>query len=307
MTEPPRVAYLIASHTNVAQVVRLVRRIRRERPDAPILIHHDRSATPFPPDLFAPDERVRFVEKWVPGAWGTFAQGHVVINAIAQLLESGEPFDWLAFMSGQDYPTGSLVAFEGNLENYGDGAIVYDDERPESRDRYRFAWYYVPYRLQTRLLHRIFYVLGRFTTFQPFIRFMSGRVGCRFGILRRRPLMIDGIRTRKGFQWWTLSRRCVEYIDSFCRERPDYVDHFSRRVLIPDEAFFQTILADATFTLVSDDGHYVRWPTPTAMNPAWLGIADLPEIIASGKPFARKFDATKDSAILNALDARAGM
>ncbi len=45
-----------------------------------------------------------------------------------------------------------------------------------------------------------------------------------------------------GSQWWCLRRRTVEWVLDFCRKRPD-VMRFFRTTWIPDETFFQTIVA----------------------------------------------------------------
>ena len=105
------VVYFIASHREPNQIVRLVHRIRAERPSSLILIHHDYSKSEFPHELFASDRNVEFVEDWVSGEWGGFSLVQLVLNGIDQLFERGHAFSWVTLLSGQDYPSRSLVEF----------------------------------------------------------------------------------------------------------------------------------------------------------------------------------------------------
>jgi hypothetical protein len=297
------VAYLIASHVNVAQVARLVARIRRERPHAPIVIHHDDAAEPIDVAAFGDDPFVRFVRPSIRGEWGTFALVEIALALIETLFAWDVPFEYAALLSGQDYPILSLEVFERRLR--GDGAIAGGDDRPKSLDRYRFRYVRLPRRLETRTMHRIFYVLGACVQRTPWLRFTTGRIGCRFGVRTSPEPRIRGLPVSKGYQWWTLSRAALAYVRAFVRERPDVVRAFARHTLIPDEAFFQTILTTGSFTLASDDDRFVRWPDIDAMNPAVLDRRDLAAVRASGKAFARKFDSRRDSKILDFLDESA--
>jgi hypothetical protein len=103
-----------------------------------------------------------------------------------------------------------------------------------------------------------------------------------------------------GTQWFTLSARAVDAVSHFVAENPDYVDHY-RRVDIPDESFFQTILLnDRSLRFVNDDKRFTSWPK--GPHPLTLLERDFDDIVTSGNHFARKFDADVDSAILDRLD-----
>jgi hypothetical protein len=54
-------------------------------------------------------------------------------------------------------------------------------------------------------------------------------------------------------------------------------------------------------TVDNESLHYHDWSRGSA-HPATLRAADLPKLRASGKLFARKFDASVDSEILDLLD-----
>ncbi len=303
-THDARVVYFIASHREPSQVVRLVRRIRAQRPSSLILIHHDYSKSDLSRELFADDPNVEFVDKWVTGEWGGFSLVQLALNGIDQLFERGRDFEWVTFMSGQDYPSRSLFEFEQSLESVGDGAIDYSDIRATSLDRYRVAYFRLPRQFESRFAHRVFYVLHLISRFQPLLRFTTGRIGCRIGVRMSSRVSAGGLAVRKGNQWWTLSRRSLEYVRTFVRQRPDVVTWFRERTLLPDEAFFQTILCDAPFSLTGNDGHYAKWSDEDAFSPDILSSADVPGIVESKKYFARKFDIGVDANVLDLLDER---
>ena len=77
-----------------------------------------------------------------------------------------------------------------------------------------------------------------------------------------------------------------------------------RGTIAPSESFFATVLMnDPDLKVSGDDRRYVRF-APGAANPDVLTSADLPELLASGAQFARKFDADVDARVLDALDER---
>jgi hypothetical protein len=103
---------------------------------------------------------------------------------------------------------------------------------------------------------------------------------------------------------FSLTMNNVEYILDFLRKHPDYIK-FHDFTLFPDEIFFQTILLNATYNrisnIVADDLCYQDWSEKGA-HPTIFRKKDFGTIINSGKLFARKFDSTVDSEILNMID-----
>jgi hypothetical protein len=61
----------------------------------------------------------------------------------------------------------------------------------------------------------------------------------RLGLARRPP---PGLRVMIGSQWWCLRRHTAETVLAFLKRRPD-VTRFFRTTWIPDETFFQTLVA----------------------------------------------------------------
>ena len=63
------------------------------------------------------------------------------------------------------------------------------------------------------------------------------------GVVPRRRFL-PGLRPYGGSSYWCLSRDAVSFVHRYVRDHPEFVSFF-RRVFIPDELFFQTILVNS--------------------------------------------------------------
>lgn len=111
-----KVLYLIASHTNPDQVVRLVRAIKSRSPESQILIHHDYSNSHLSSTAFESMSNVTIMEDYVPVLWGDFSMIKMELHCINWLMTHSVEFDWLIFLSGQDYPIHPISQIEQFLE-----------------------------------------------------------------------------------------------------------------------------------------------------------------------------------------------
>jgi hypothetical protein len=75
---------------------------------------------------------------------------------------------------------------------------------------------------------------------------------------RRR--FLPGLRPYGGSSYWCLSGDAVSFVHHYVRDHPEFASVF-RRVFIPDELFFQTILVNSELRnrIVNDDLRYIRW------------------------------------------------
>lgn len=103
---------------------------------------------------------------------------------------------------------------------------------------------------------------------------------------------LRGMTPMVGAQWWSFTAECARHILGFLDENPWYVDFF-RHAPIPDETFFNTILGASPF--VRRVGPMPLYQRMSGYSPEVLHAADLPEAVASGLPFARKFDTRVDA------------
>jgi hypothetical protein len=79
------------------------------------------------------------------------------------------------------------------------------------------------------------------------------------GVMPRRRFL-PGLRPYGGSSYWCLSGDAVSFVHRYVADHPEFVSFF-RRVFIPDELFFQTILVNSELKnqIVNDDLRYMRW------------------------------------------------
>lgn len=82
--------------------------------------------------------------------------------------------------------------------------------------------------------------------------------------------------------------------------------NFFRYVDGPDEMFFQTLLLSSPLKdrIVNDNLFFIDWENPNPTRPRVFEKCDFERLVNSPKLFARKFDATRDSEILDLLDQK---
>jgi len=308
-----RTLYLIVSHTNPAQVVRLVKTIRLNSPDSYVLIHHDYSSSALDRSLLQQMENVHVLEKYLPVTWGEFSLVEMELYCIDWLLKRAIPFDWLVLLSGQDYPIKPLAEIEHFFKNTEyDGFMEYFPAitPPAKPTEFGLKWkqdtglkrfFYHYYKLpSTSVLNSVFFKLGRiFNKRQSVATLLADRNGSKLGIRCTSTPFSDNFSCYAGSQWHALSYGCIQYIHDFVQQHPDFVNYY-RRTVIPDESFFQTILLNnPTLKIFNDHQRYIIWD---GSKPALLRVNDFDRLINSGRHFARKFDMAQDQEILDLLD-----
>jgi hypothetical protein len=290
------VAYLVTSYKQPAQVLRLARTLRAGSAGAAIVVHHDdRRSSVDRRELEALG--VELLEPPSVVEWGEPSQLMMVLRCLRSLL-AGVEFDWVVLLSGQDYPIRPV----GDIERSLAGAIAdaFVEARPVERsdDDEFVRRYYCGWRRVSPPAARLARIAAR--TRLAHVRAMP--TGSWVGVPTRRTPFGPGLVCHRGSDWFTLSRRAVEAIDRFTTDRPEVLDHY-RRTLIPTESFVQTVLAnDPSIRRSGDYRRFMIWDPPPARAPRVLRTGDLDAILGSSADFARKFDETVDSAVLDEID-----
>lgn len=124
-----------------------------------------------------------------------------------------------------------------------------------------------------------------------------------FRIPRIREKLPLNLKPYGGSGYFCLPKEVVRYVIDFVEKNPS-VRSFFRRAQAPDEMFFQTILMNSRYRsrIVNDNKRYINWNRNAGSHPAVLTTSDFEDIKNSGKLFARKFDPSIDSEILNLID-----
>jgi hypothetical protein len=151
-------------------------------------------------------------------------------------------------------------------------------------------------------------------------------VPLRWPVKRRVPAELE---LRASSQWKIYARHHVELLLRLVDTRPDLV-HFWRSTLVPDESFAASMLGSRAIagSVVMPpcpaQAWYVAWPD-SGSHPRWLGAADFdrlaearwappiraaaafqqagPQIGEHRKLFARKFSTSRDTDVLDRIDA----
>ncbi len=137
--------------------------------------------------------------------------------------------------------------------------------------------------------------------------FLSGRKNPHNVHLLRIPRLKKelpyGLKPYGGSDWFCLPKEVVRYILDYVEQKPKLKEFF-KRVAIPDEIFFQTILMNSPYRsrVVNDNKRYIDWSRGRGSSPTTLTKDDFQKMKKSNKLFARKFDPSIDSEILNLID-----
>lgn len=306
-------AYLVLSHTDPPLVARLVDRLLRGDPDCVVVVDHQADG---PPLSLTPSPRLHLRRSARPGGWGGFGLVAAVLDALVWMRSELDP-DWVVLLSGQDYPAVPPAQTAARLRSDGHDAYVelwHDLAGPPAtvvqrwwHARYFFRWSLTPLNLPARGEGLREGLQRRISFAQPwvFIWSLQRGGGTRIGLRRRRTPFGPGFTCRGGSQWFALSRKALASVIDQVERRPEIVRHY-RRTLIPDESFFNTLIAnDPDLRLADSNLHFWRFDGPGDSHAAVLEPADLPAIERSGRPFVRKVDA--DGELVAELDRRIGL
>lgn len=276
-----RIDYLIRAHTAPEQLARLVGRLNES--DVRFYVHVNQLTDE---ETFAAMQaglagRENVV--WVPRVkcyWGGFSLLRATLVGIESILASGDLPDHAVLLSGQDYPLRPPTEIERYFAARNGRNLLNHFRLPAPEwageggglNRLRYP-HFERARYKTRLL--------------------------RLPVPRRLP---EGLEPYGGMAFWALTGETLAWLMRFLGERPEVL-RFFRRTKMPDELFFQTVLLSSLAETVDNELlHYLDWSSGSA-HPATLTVADLPKLRASRRLFARKFDASVDSEILDLLDA----
>jgi hypothetical protein len=278
-----KLAYLILIHKNAEQFKRLFRSIYRSYNY--YLVHVDKKSD----EAFS-----REIESFLAGypnasmltrqrcVWGGWSQVSIQLEGIKELLNRSSDWDFLVNLSGQDFPLKSqehIITFLNqhkgkNFLNVMNQAIDW----PQSLFRIRYFFFefrdrVVPVPARRRYLKGI----------TPFI----------------------------GSTWFVLDRMFCGYLSNGNDVRR--YERYYRHTLCPDESFFQTVAMNSDFrdTVINDYKRLITFETTKRPINFGFGPKGIPRtytrgdysfLVGSDAFFARKFDDSIDSAILDKLE-----
>ena len=232
-----KICYLILAHNNFRHLDRLTEALCDA--GSSFYIHIDKKVE----TVYIPSSaNACVIPERIDINWGGFS----MIEATLALLNYGTAHspdaDYYILISGVDYPVRSKDFLHNLLEKgkeYIDIAPVPVPYKPIER----YEYYYFDYD-RRNLKH-----------YNP--KFLAEVLLKKFSIKRKTPFKIYA-----GTQWFALTQRCARYVLDTVNKDKRYADFF-RHTLVPDEAFFQTIIGNSPFyEHTASSLTYTDWEVP---------------------------------------------
>jgi Core-2/I-Branching enzyme len=316
----PVIAYVVLCHHKPRQALRLAETIRRLSPRARVLLRHnqpsgyidERQARGAGAELLVSDLTTR---------WGDWSLVEAAFEGFRHARALYDPA-WTVLISGQDYPVRSLDDWERELLRGDDDAVVSGDAlvtgpsklringpHDELTLRYTHRWHRLPQlgvvpRLPRRMVRLI--KAGWYAYLYPLqaavtLNELPRGNGWMLGVRRRRVPWSPRVIAYKGEQWAALSRRAMEV----ALDGPEAAawQRYYAATLVPDESYFPTVLVNSRVRIRRQSISWMRWHDEvTKPHPVTIDDETLPAAMASGAPFARKFDEDECPGVLDQVD-----
>lgn len=288
-----RKAYLIMAHKSPKQLHRLVSRLKDGKSE--FFIHIDKKAefTQFE-ILKELGETVHFIERF-DSKWGGYGLIKPYLSGMRAVKDSTSEFDRIILLSGQDYPIKSnqqINSFFKNspFSNFINYFPIPNYEKWPGSDRggwYRVDKYYFGTKWYEFFCSKSLNFLSRYI---PFLK-------------RKIP---NGLKPFTGQTWWILDMFALNYILDYSDSHPEYIA-YHRNTFVADELFIQMIIGNSKdekllSSIQNSEKRFTIWEKANSAHPKILKSTDLEAILASADLFARKFEESLDSEILNLID-----
>lgn len=232
-----KICYLILAHNNFKHLDRLIDALQDLGNS--FYIHKDEKAeTAYTPHY----DNVKIVPEHISINWGGFTMVEATLVLMKYAVKESLDADYYILISGVDYPIRSKT-FLNNLlgkgKEYIDIAPVPVPYKPVER----YEYYYFDYNRRNLKFYN------------P--KFLIEVILKKLQIRRKTPFKVYA-----GTQWFALTRACVHYILKTVEDDKRYVDFF-KHTLVPDEAFFQTIIGNSPFAdNTASSLTYTDWEVP---------------------------------------------
>jgi hypothetical protein len=235
-----KIAYLILTHNMPDHLGRLIAALSDEH--AGFFVHVDQKYA-IEPFLVHQAPNVFFLGERVPVYWGQWQTVEATLNLIRSALEHDREYDYMVLLSGSCYPIRSRKYIQQVFAKYHGDEFINAVQMPNAK--------------AGKPLSRLdrFYMRSDQSRFE-FLRRVasgflsrpkSGRLFSKKWLLARDWRRgLGSLVPYGGSEWWALTGEACRYIDEFVR-REQTVVRFFENSRVPDEMFFQTILANSGF------------------------------------------------------------
>lgn len=294
-----RLAYIIVSHFNLEQTLRLFNRLNHKQ--SCFVFHISKKCEPHYYEKLheaLKNHNNCFFSRRSNVRWGEFSIVQAVLNAIDTLIESKVDFDYAFLLSGQDYPIKSREEIVRTLRK--NPGKQYMEFIPFSELKHISHW-----------MEAYYFWVGNRLFWHPHHQSDNLIIAMYNFILslflpkdRKLPA---GITPYKGSTWWTLTKDCIKYLHRHSHS-PDgkRIIRFFKHTWHPSELYIQTVLMNSEYreNILNNDLRFILWAENDNGHPEILTEADYKDILSSDRLFARKFDPQIDATILDLIDKK---
>ncbi|MFN5998144.1 MAG: DUF5928 domain-containing protein [Paracoccaceae bacterium] len=178
-------------------------------------------------DALAGNAQVTFARRRIKCGWGEWSLVAATLSAMKAALTDFPGATHFYMLSGDCMPIKTAEFVHDRLE-------AEDVDYIESFDFFGSGWIKTGIK-EERLIYRHWFNERQ----RKWLFYASMDLQKKFNLARKVP---EDLKMRIGSQWWCLRRRTVEAVMDFVARRPDVTRFFST-TWIPDETFFQTLVA----------------------------------------------------------------
>lgn len=304
--------YILLVHRAPAQVARLVQSLQGAGTSFYLHIDKKVDGQPFR-DALHGVENLTWLENRQTCIWGDISIVRATLLALEAIVKTGKE-GYCVLLSGQDYPVRSNAAIRNFLQNSGETCFIDANPVPYknwNNNEKRLAWYKMDlspdkynYVFLPPLFSRKFFAGFRKNGANLLLVFrMKKRIPLAVFKPRRFP---SCLKPYGGSQWWAVPVSMAGELLRFLERYPGCLAYF-RWTTVPDEMFFHSVfrhLLEKKGAEPAEPITYTDWERSVDTSPVtftsanWEQVKALPQNIL----FARKFDAEKDSTILDRID-----
>ena len=329
-------AYLINSHKNAIHVKRLVDQLNNA--DTVFVIHVSKTCEKGfwkeIRNLLDDYQNVYFCKREKSIHYG-FAIVQATINGMKTLLKHNLKFDYFHLLSGQDYPIKSNKEIFNFFEKENGKQFFllwkmfpkpgedYFENHPwgKFRQEYRVTRHNliingkivtVPEILSKRLISKPLWPTIKIFLYESpkYIREKKWKSELLILILSRlfrtkRNIENLSFELYGGKTWFSITKECLEHIVYQHDNIPKWKKFF-KRSYIPDESYFHTIVMNSSFSknVINDYLREVEWEGGDGTHPVIWTLNDFDRLAKSNNFWARKFEDSVDSKILDEIDEK---
>lgn len=319
-----KIAILILTHKNMQQLERLINIL--EYPDIDIFIHLDSKCNEQPGIELTKKKNIYFLEK----RHSCYLFHYSLVEATLEIMQKAyrvkPDYKYYILLSGQDYPIKKISSIVNFLK------LSYPREFIDLTKVKEGTWchFWGKKCYNQYLRQKLFDILGSKLYFSIIGSILRAPVKCIVDnvqtLIYGRPIDLlkkQQLKYAAGSAWWMLTDQSVKYILKKTATNKKIAEIF-RFTQVPDECFFQTILADTPFeNNIKSLEQEIRYPDPliTRMDrkcslrfifdykngvstghPYALTSSEYDMLINSNSLFARKVDLNEDGEIVDMLD-----